>query len=202
MRAASSELYRWLQLSIEEEPSVGRSQMSPQNSATERHSEFSQYALATSEPGSDLSVAPRRMSLGPSGARMLRSRLKEGTTLPPETRKGLQIEANQTANGFHGAQPTGQLESYFQTAKDLFLREQQAAPFVSRASQSNRVGTQDVDMESVGPPTHAEDAGEYGPDDGEIPTSNRTAIAMTAGGDTTSPNVRPGRVHEERPGIG
>ncbi|KAG2823573.1 hypothetical protein PC116_g14089 [Phytophthora cactorum] len=152
--------------------------MSSQNSATERHSEFLQYALATSEPGSDLSVAPR------------------------QTRKGFQIEANQTANGFHGAQPTGQLASYFQTAKDLFLREKQAAPFVSRASQSNRVGTQDVDMESVGPPTHAEDAGEYGPDDGEIPTSNRTAIAMTAGGDTTSPNVRPDRVYEERPGIG
>ncbi|KAG3105917.1 hypothetical protein PI124_g13771 [Phytophthora idaei] len=127
IRTASPELCRLLKMSIGKEPSVERSQISPLNSATEHHSEASQYAPATSEPDSDLSVPPRRMSLGLSGVKMLRSRLKEGTTLPPEPLKGLQIEADQTANGSHGVQPTGQMESYFQTAMDRFLRERQAA---------------------------------------------------------------------------
>ncbi|KAF1779960.1 hypothetical protein GQ600_932 [Phytophthora cactorum] len=74
------------------EQSNEASQISPQNSATERHSESSQYASATSEPDSDLSVAPRCMSLGPFGAKMLRSRLKEETTLPPESRKDLRLK--------------------------------------------------------------------------------------------------------------
>ncbi|KAG2910557.1 hypothetical protein PC110_g9703 [Phytophthora cactorum] len=65
---------------------------------------------------------------------------------------------------------------------DRFLRERQAAPVVSRSSQPNHAGTQDVDMKSVGSPTHAEDAGEYDPDDLDFPTANRAAIAITAGG--------------------
>ncbi|KAG3101238.1 hypothetical protein PI124_g14700 [Phytophthora idaei] len=65
IQLASSELYRRLKMSIGEEASVKQLQTSPCISVTERHSESSQYAPATSEPGSDLSVAPRRLSLGP-----------------------------------------------------------------------------------------------------------------------------------------
>ncbi|KAG2762728.1 hypothetical protein Pcac1_g25493 [Phytophthora cactorum] len=96
--------------------------------------------------------------------------------------KGLQIEADKTTDEFHRVQPTGRLEPYFETAMDRFLRERQAAPVVSRSSQPNHAGTQDVDMKSVGSPTHAEDAGEYDPDDLDFPTANRAAIAITAGG--------------------
>ncbi|KAG2804316.1 hypothetical protein PC129_g17040 [Phytophthora cactorum] len=92
IQLASSELYRRLKMSIGEEASVKQLQTSPCISTTEHHSESSQYAPAS---GSDLSVAPRRLSLGPSGATMVRSRLKEGTMISPDSRKKPQIEADQ-----------------------------------------------------------------------------------------------------------
>ncbi|KAG3050711.1 hypothetical protein PC121_g18237 [Phytophthora cactorum] len=109
IQLASSELYRRLKMSIGEEASVKQLQTSPCISTTEHHSESSQYAPAS---GSDLSVAPRRLSLGPSGATM--------------------------------------------TAMDRLLRERQVPPIAPRSSPPNHIGTQDVNMESVGSPTHAD----------------------------------------------
>ncbi|GMF56013.1 unnamed protein product [Phytophthora fragariaefolia] len=77
----------------------------------------SQYPLTSSEAGSgsDSSVELQRMTLGPSGAAMLRSR-KEA----PET--------NATPSPIQVQVTSSRMQSFFAAAMERFLKEQQQTP--------------------------------------------------------------------------
>ncbi|OWZ05729.1 hypothetical protein PHMEG_00022121 [Phytophthora megakarya] len=147
----------------------------------------SHYGSATSEPDSDSPRAPQCMSLGPSGAKYLRShvsrpdqRLAEPSQTPekPDRQEKRQIPAGRTTPTTNSTGSSNKLDEYFQMAMDRFLKEQSLATV-----QPPPLGTQDIDMESVGTPDP--DSWEYDPDDLGIPsssghTSGRVAVATAA----------------------
>ncbi|OWZ10789.1 reverse transcriptase [Phytophthora megakarya] len=133
------------------------------------------------------------MSLGPSGAKYLRSRVNrpdQPLSQTPEKLdqpKELQIPAGRTipTTGFTGS--SNKLDEYFQMAMDRFLKE----PILVTV-QPLPLGTQDVDMESVGTPDL--DSWEYDPNDLGIHSpschnSGRAAVATAAIGSRNSSSL-------------
>ncbi|OWZ19976.1 hypothetical protein PHMEG_0005682 [Phytophthora megakarya] len=134
----------------------------------------SHYASATSEPDSDSSRAPQRMPLGLSGAKNLRSRVgwpdqrpagPSQTLEKPDRQQKRQIPAGRTTPTTNSTGSSNTLDEYFQMAMNRFLKEQSLVTV-----QPPPLGTQDIDMESVG--TSDPDSGEYDPDDLGIPSSS------------------------------
>ncbi|OWY96965.1 hypothetical protein PHMEG_00032625 [Phytophthora megakarya] len=134
----------------------------------------SHYASATSEPNSDSPRAPPRMSLGPSGAKYLRSRGNRQDQRPttlgrtpekPDHQKEREIPAERTTPTTDSTGSSNKLSEYFQMAMNRFLKEQNLM-----TAQPPPLGTQDVDMESVGTPDL--NSWEYDPDDLGIPSSS------------------------------
>ncbi|OWY91015.1 hypothetical protein PHMEG_00040576, partial [Phytophthora megakarya] len=131
------------------------------------------------------------MSLGPSGAKYLRSRVNRSDQRPtalgqtPEKLdqpKGRQIPAGRTTPTTDSTGSSNKLDEYFQMAMNRFLKEQHLAT----------AHTQDVDMESVGTPDL--DSWEYDPDDRGIPSSSgrnsgRAAVATAAIGSGNSSSL-------------
>ncbi|OWZ11334.1 hypothetical protein PHMEG_00015655 [Phytophthora megakarya] len=126
----------------------------------------SHYASATSEPDSDSPRAPLRMSLGPSGAKYLKSHEER---LIPTGRATPATNSSGSSN---------KLDEYFQMAMNRFLKAQSLVTV-----QPPPLGPQDIDMESVGTPNPH--SWEYDPDDLGIPSSSshnssRAAVASAA----------------------
>ncbi|OWY99441.1 hypothetical protein PHMEG_00029554, partial [Phytophthora megakarya] len=93
----------------------------------------SHYASATSEPDSDSPRTPQRMSLGPSGAKYLRSRMNKQDQRPttlgrtPEKldqTEERQIPAGRTIPTTDSTRSSNKLDEYFQMAMNRFLKEQ------------------------------------------------------------------------------
>ncbi|OWZ02907.1 hypothetical protein PHMEG_00025450, partial [Phytophthora megakarya] len=155
----------------------------------------SHYVSATSESDSDSLRAPQRMSLGPSGAKYLRSRVNRpdqrpaGPSRTPEKidqRNERQIPAGRTTPTTNSTGSGNRLDEYFQMVMNRLLKEQSLVTV-----QSLPLGTQDIDMETVSTPDP--DFWEYDPDDLGIPSSGRAAVAtavICSGGiaDPKSPN--------------
>ncbi|OWY92369.1 LOW QUALITY PROTEIN: hypothetical protein PHMEG_00038663 [Phytophthora megakarya] len=156
----------------------------------------SHYASAISKPDSDSPRAPQRMSLGPSGAKFLRSRVNKQDQRPttlgrtPEKLdqpKERQIPIRRTTPTTDSTGSSNKLDEYFQMAMNRFLKEQNLV-----TAQPPPLGTRDVDMESVGTPD--QDSWEYDPDDLGIPTSSghnygRAAVASAAIGSGNSSSL-------------
>ncbi|OWY99505.1 LOW QUALITY PROTEIN: hypothetical protein PHMEG_00029478, partial [Phytophthora megakarya] len=127
------------------------------------------------------------MSLGPSGAKYLRSRVNRPDQRPaalsrtPEKLdqpKERQIPAGRTTPTTDSTGSSNKLDEYFQMAMNRFLQEPNLVTV-----QPPPLGTQDVDMESVSTPDL--DSWEYDPDDLGIPSSSghnpgRATVATAA----------------------
>ncbi|OWY96621.1 hypothetical protein PHMEG_00033068 [Phytophthora megakarya] len=156
----------------------------------------SHYASATSEPDLDSPRAPQRMSLGPSGAKYLRSRVNRPDQRPagpsrtpekPDQQENRQIPAGRITPTTDPTGSSNKLDEYFQMAMNRFLKEQSLVTV-----QPPPLGTQDIDMESVG--TQDLDSWEYDPDDLGIPNSSghnsgRAAVATAAIGSGNSSSL-------------
>ncbi|OWZ15075.1 reverse transcriptase [Phytophthora megakarya] len=160
----------------------------------------SHYASVTSEPDSHSPRAPQRMSLVPSGAKYMRSRASRldqrpaGPSRSPEKPDRQEERLIPTIRVTPTCNSTGysnKLDEYFQMAMNRFLKELSLV-----AAQPPLLGTQDIDMESVGTPDPH--SWEYDPDDLGIPNSfghnsGRAAVASAAigsGGSSLIPRVR------------
>ncbi|OWZ15372.1 hypothetical protein PHMEG_00010993 [Phytophthora megakarya] len=155
----------------------------------------SHYASATTEPDSNSPRAPQRMSLGPSGAKYLKARVNrpdQRPARPSQTPEKLirqekrQIPAGRTTPTTNSTGSSNRLDKYFQMAMNRFLKEQSLVTV-----QPPPLGTQDIDMESVG--TSDLHSWEYDPDDLGIPsssghTSGRATVATTTIG-SGGPNL-------------
>ncbi|POM78846.1 Hypothetical protein PHPALM_3578 [Phytophthora palmivora] len=95
----------------------------------------SHYESATEEVDTDSADDPPRMTLGPSGAAMLRQRGDH------ETKRMMDVISLTMAQGSHT-----KLESYFQAAMTRFLKVQQDTVNPARSALAE---DRDVDMESV-----------------------------------------------------
>ncbi|OWY92039.1 hypothetical protein PHMEG_00039117 [Phytophthora megakarya] len=162
VQSATQDLYKSLKILVVE-------RVQPQDLNYQTGS--SHYASATSEPDSDSPRAPQHMSLGPSGAKYLRSRVNRSDQRPagpsqrtPNSARSQEDEPRILPNGENG-----------------FLKEQSLVT----VQQPPPLRTQDIDMGSVGTPdSHS---GEYDPDDLGIPsssghTSDRATIVSAATG--------------------
>ncbi|OWZ00612.1 hypothetical protein PHMEG_00028155, partial [Phytophthora megakarya] len=177
IQAATQDLYESLKILVGEH--VQTTDLNYQNRS-------SHYASANSKPDSDSPRAPQRMSLGPSGAKNLRSRVSRPdqrlagpsqTSEKPDRQEKRQISAGRTTPTTYSTR-SSKLDEYFQMAMNRFLKKQSLV-----TAQPPLPGTQDIDMESVGTPD--QDTSEYDPDDLGIPsssghTSGRAAVATTA----------------------
>ncbi|OWZ01918.1 hypothetical protein PHMEG_00026618 [Phytophthora megakarya] len=146
----------------------------------------SHYASATSEPDSDSPRAPQRMSLGPSGAKYLRSRANrpdQRSASPnraperPDRQEEGQIPAGRATPTTNSTGSSNRLDEYFQMAMNRSLKE-----------QSLSVGT---------PAPHP---WEYDPNDLGVPSSSgqnsgRATVATAAiGSGSSSPLIQRVRI--------
>ncbi|EGZ20270.1 hypothetical protein PHYSODRAFT_328401 [Phytophthora sojae] len=155
--------------------------------------------VSAAELGSDTSSEPRRMSLGPSGASMLRARAQIQREASPQSRSQPRpkkqsaplVDPTATASGSDIS--TSRLESFFQAAMNRFLKEQGAlTPAMTPGAVQNH-GSQDVEMESTGssdPDPHWE----FDPDDIDFPAPARATVATTATGSTGSALIQRVRI--------
>ncbi|POM60878.1 hypothetical protein PHPALM_30206, partial [Phytophthora palmivora] len=111
----------------------------------------SHYESATEEVDTDSTDDPPRMTLGPSGAAILRQRGDH------EAKRMTDVIVSNMTQGSNA-----KLESYFQAAMSRFLKEQQGAVNPARPAVAE---DRDVDMESVGSPNQHPNLHEYDPDD-------------------------------------
>ncbi|KAE9288146.1 hypothetical protein PR003_g25874 [Phytophthora rubi] len=128
--------------------------------------------LSAAEPGSDSPSEPRRMSLGPSGAAMLETCMKEARPerSKPRSRKQKSAPIGRTASATWTEESTDILESYFQAAMNKFLIEQQqASTRRTLLVEAPNVGSQDVEMESTGSHDPTSSHWEYDPYDVDPP---------------------------------
>ncbi|OWY97185.1 hypothetical protein PHMEG_00032349 [Phytophthora megakarya] len=134
----------------------------------------SHYASATSEPDSDSPRVPQRKSLGPSGAKYLRSRANRPDQRPAgpsrtseesDRQEERQIPTGRATPTTNSSESSNKLDEYFQMAMNRFLKEQSLVTV-----QPPPLGTQDFDIESVGTPDP--DSWESDPDDIGIPSSS------------------------------
>ncbi|GMF53004.1 unnamed protein product [Phytophthora fragariaefolia] len=143
--------------------------------------------------GSDTSSEPRRMSLGPSGAAMLqaRSQIQQGEKSKPRSKRQPIASTDPTTSVSDTS--AGRLETYFQAAMSRFLKEQQALPSPPTPTGIQNPGSQDVEMLSTGS-TDPDPHWEYDPDDIDLPTSDRAAMATMATGSTGSTMIQRVRI--------
>ncbi|EGZ23324.1 hypothetical protein PHYSODRAFT_263366 [Phytophthora sojae] len=146
----------------------------------------SPYVSATEDVDSDsVDDPPPRMTLGPSGAAMLRSRTERAGGEAAVPRREPKATATSTRHS------PEKLESFFQAAMERFLKEQQLPAI---ALKSRPTGDQDVEMGSVGSPNRYSTSWEFDPDDLDLGRPVRTAIAATAtaspGGIESAPRIR------------
>ncbi|POM65313.1 Hypothetical protein PHPALM_18992 [Phytophthora palmivora] len=138
----------------------------------------SHYESATKEVDTDSADDPPRITLGPSGAAMLRQRGDQ------EAKRMMDVIAPTMAKGSNA-----KLESYFQAEMNRFLKEQQdtSNPVISAPAEDR-----DVDMESVGSPDQHPNLHEYDPDDLDLDPPRRAAVASatTTGRSTSVPRIR------------
>uniref|UniRef100_A0AAV1UWH8 Uncharacterized protein n=1 Tax=Peronospora matthiolae TaxID=2874970 RepID=A0AAV1UWH8_9STRA len=117
-----------------EEEHLSQERDSTDRNVKEEYTGSSRYASSESDMDSDESFGMQRMSLGPTGAAMLKNRLDPANSGIRST----QISASQNANTVEPSQ----LQTYFKATMDNFIRdrEEQGAiyPIVP-----------DVEMESV-----------------------------------------------------
>ena len=128
------------------------------------HTGSSQYASAESEMGSSDSMNIQRMSLGPTGAALLRERMAPIKIEARSTKEATPQDANPIGSG--------QLQSYFEAAMKKYAQDQQAYAR-QKASRSNsrsilpttfpESNYPDVEMESVG--SHRSRSENYNIDD-------------------------------------
>ncbi|KAE9170388.1 hypothetical protein PF004_g27893 [Phytophthora fragariae] len=97
----------------------------------------SPYVSATEEVDSDSANDSPRMTLGPSGAAMLRDRAKRAATSPTGSTKIAVVDPK--------TRSPEKLESFFQSAMERFLKEQQAPQACLKPSLTE---DQDVEMDS------------------------------------------------------
>ncbi|POM66192.1 Hypothetical protein PHPALM_17989 [Phytophthora palmivora] len=140
----------------------------------------SHYESATEEVDTDSADDPPRMTLGPSGAAMLRHRGDQ------ETKRMMDVIAPTMTRGSNA-----KLESYFQAAMSRFLKEQQGTINPARPALAE---DRDVDMESVGSTDRHPNLHEYDPDDLDLDPPRRAAVASasatTTGRSTSVPRIR------------
>ncbi|POM59878.1 hypothetical protein PHPALM_31325 [Phytophthora palmivora] len=140
----------------------------------------SHYESATEEVDTDSADDPPRMTLGPSGAAMLRKRGDHETKRVTDV-----IAPNMTQRS------NAKLESNFQAAMSRFLKEQQGTTNPARSALAE---DRDVDMESVGSPNQHPSPHEYDPDDLDLDPPRRTVVASasatTTRRSTSVPRIR------------
>ncbi|GMG14892.1 unnamed protein product [Phytophthora fragariaefolia] len=143
--------------------------------------------------GSDTSSEPRRMSLGPPGAAMLqaRSQIQQGEKPKPRSKRQLIASTGPTTSVSDTS--TDRLETYFQAAMSRFLKEQQVLPSPPTPTGVQNPGSQDVEMLSTGSPD-PDPHWEYDPDDIDLPTSDRVAMATMTTGSTGSTMIQRVRI--------
>ncbi|GMF56160.1 unnamed protein product [Phytophthora fragariaefolia] len=188
IRSASLELFHKLKILVRESPPIADPTVSPQIRSYE----------SAAEPGSDSSEEPRRMSLGPSGTAMLADRLRSTRKKAPRSDRVVRAQPmpdRTTTTAISSTDPTDRLESHFQAAMSRFLREQQVATVMPAPDTAPNLGSQDVEMESAGPPDRDPDlpGWEYYPDDMDLPEPDRAAVASAtagSGGSTMIQRVR------------
>ncbi|EGZ12861.1 hypothetical protein PHYSODRAFT_511466 [Phytophthora sojae] len=153
--------------------------------------------VSTAELGSDTSSEPRRMSLGPSGASMLRTRAqiqREARTQSrsqPRSKKPSTASVDPTATASGSNISTGRLVSYFQAAMGRFLKEQGGLTPTQAPEATQNPGSQDVEMESTGS-SDPDQHWEYDPDDIDFPVPD--TVATTATGSTGSALIQRVRI--------
>ncbi|OWZ08720.1 hypothetical protein PHMEG_00018690 [Phytophthora megakarya] len=127
------------------------------------------------------------MSLGPSGAKYLRTRTKTQNQRPPrpvhaaeklDRQEERQIPTGRTIPTTNSTGSSNKLDEYFQIAMNRFMQEQGPA-----TTQPPALGTQDIDLGSFGTPDPH--SWEYDPDNlgmpsSSGPTSCRAAVATAA----------------------
>ncbi|GMF50519.1 unnamed protein product [Phytophthora fragariaefolia] len=133
--------------------------------------------------GSDTSSEPRRMSLGPSRTAMLqaRSQIQQREKSKPRSKRQPVASMDPTTSASDTS--AGRLETYFQAAMSRFLKKQQAMPSPPIPTGIQNPGSQDVEMESTKLPD-PDPHWEYDPDDIELPTTDRAAMATMTTGST------------------
>ncbi|GMF54731.1 unnamed protein product [Phytophthora fragariaefolia] len=143
--------------------------------------------------GSDTSSEPRRMSLGPSGAAMLqaRSQIQQREKSKPRSKRQPVASMDPTTSASDTS--AGRLETYIQAAMSRFLKKQQAMPSPPIPTGVQNPGSQDVEMESTGLPD-PDPHWEYDPDDIDLPTTDRAAMATMTTGSTGSTMIQRVRI--------
>ncbi|KAE8964029.1 hypothetical protein PR001_g29188, partial [Phytophthora rubi] len=149
-------------------PTTTQARSTPAPSPGDQTAMSSPYVSATEEVDSDSADDSPRMTLGPSRAAMLRDRAKRAATSSTGSTKIAVVDPKT-----HSPE---KLESFFQSAMERFLKEQQAPQACLKPSLT---GDQDVEMESVESPTRFPPPGEYDPDDLDLGQPARVAIATT-----------------------
>ncbi|GMF41576.1 unnamed protein product [Phytophthora fragariaefolia] len=139
--------------------------------------------------GSYTSSEPRRMSLGPSGASMLQARaqIQQGEKSKPRSKRQPIASMDLTTSASDTS--AGRLETYFQATMSRFLKEEQALPSPSTPTGIRNPGSQDVEMVSTGSPD-LDPHWEYDPDDIDLPTTDRAAMATMTTGSTGSTMIQ------------
>ncbi|KAE9099351.1 hypothetical protein PF007_g15904 [Phytophthora fragariae] len=157
-------------------PTTAPVRSTPAPSPGDQTAMSSPYVSATEEVDSENADDSPRMTLGPSGAAMLRDRAER-------TKNAATSSTGSTKVAVIGPKTHSpeKLESFFQSAMERFLKEQHAPQ--TRVKQI-LTGAQDVEMESVESPTRIPPPGEYDPDDLGQPA--RAAIATTTTTTTTA----------------
>ncbi|KAG6619547.1 reverse transcriptase [Phytophthora cinnamomi] len=159
----------------------------------ERTATSSPYVSATEDIESDNSEDSPRMTLGPSGAAMLRDLADRADRATPTPNRTLR-KASTNSDRYSPEK----LESFFQAAMERFLKEQR----VSHGQPKSRsTGDQDVEMESVGSPNQPASYGEYNPDDLDLSQPARAAVATatttTSGQTLSTPRIRVSAMFEQ-----
>ncbi|KAE8964588.1 hypothetical protein PR002_g28932 [Phytophthora rubi] len=122
-------------------PTTTPARSTPAPSPGDQSAMSSPYVSATEEVDSDSANDSPRMTLGPSGAAMLRDRAKRAATSPTGSTKIAVVDPK--------TRSPEKLESFFQSATERLLKEQQAPQACLKPSLTE---DQDVEMESVESP--------------------------------------------------
>ncbi|KAE9012345.1 hypothetical protein PF005_g30209 [Phytophthora fragariae] len=202
---STKELYDKLKVIVGEkatDPSTTSSPDSPTQIGSTGDRTSSPFVSAA-EADSDASSEPRRMSLGPAGAAMLRARSKVSRQKPARAKpkKTSGAVSKPTTSPPHlvittddATTSTDKIESYFQAAMSRFLREQQISTPNLAARTLPNPGTRDVEMESAGSDDLERLQWECDPDDLDLPAATPAAVATAAVGPSESTVIQRVRI--------
>jgi hypothetical protein len=189
IQITAAALFDLLKPLVGERPAVKASETKVAHAQSpDYHTGSSQYASATSEAGSNSSSGSRRMSLGPSGAAMLKARSTDESKEKIPAPHVATTRPDRKASTTPTQDPTSGLDTYFQAAMARFLSERPEAG-TPRPTAPPPLGEQDVDMESAGSQDHPEHW-EYDPDDLDMGSARRTATTAAAIAPTGSSAVQ------------